>query len=106
VKLFRIIAVMFFVMLVGCAAHNPPKLGAPPRWIPDAPFGGHYDCYDDRYEYNPQTMKCERKQRSLGGNGQAGIGDQQKQVIPAAFDSQSVTAGGDVDAAKKEMEKR
>jgi hypothetical protein len=50
-----------FWLLFGCAAHNPPKLGAPPRWIPGVPAGGHYDCYDDRYEYNPKTMKCERK---------------------------------------------
>lgn len=56
------IAVLFF--LAGCLhpgfnRATAPKVGAPPRWVEETPFGGHWDCGNMHYRYNAGTQRCE-----------------------------------------------
>jgi len=52
-------------------------------------------CNNHQYERELDHIAARKAEQSLGGSGQAGIGDQQKRVIPSAFDSQPATAGGE-----------
>lgn len=60
----KIICIPDTGVLTGQSKSKPPRIGAPPQWKPETPFGGHWDCHDDRYQYNFEHDRCELKEKT------------------------------------------